>query len=59
MSKRIWEINTDRGFVCCVGYTTKQAIELILQKIMLEEDELNKKQEQKRMEKRRRMVRIN
>jgi len=59
MSRRIWEINTECGFVCCVGYTKKQAVELILRKIMLEQENAKKEQEQKKNSRKRILIRNN
>jgi hypothetical protein len=59
MSQKIWEINTSDGFVCCVGYTKRQAIELILKKIIQEQDKLEEQQEQKKISRRKKLIRLN
>ena len=48
MTLKIWEINTKQGFVNCVGYTKKQAIEIIIQSILLDEERKNQEEQKKK-----------
>ena len=47
MSRKIWEINTKNGFVNCIGYTKKQALEIIIKSMLLDEKEKIQKEQKK------------
>jgi len=48
MSRKIWEINTKNGFVNCIGYTKQQALEIIVQSILLDEKEKIQEEQKKK-----------
>jgi len=49
MKLKVWEINTKNGFVNCVGFTKKQALEIIIKSMIY--DENNKVQEEQKKRK--------
>lgn len=43
----MWSINTPNGFINSVGFTKRQAVEIIIKSLLLEDQEKSQEEQQK------------